>query len=78
MHVEARITTKGQVTIPRAIREAMHVAAGDTVVFEVVDEGVYLRPRHEKTVQAFAGAGRVGPGKTVADIVAEVRVLRGQ
>jgi antitoxin PrlF len=78
MHVEAKITSKGQVTIPRAIREALHVAAGDTVIFEVVDEGVHIRPRHEKTVQAFAGAGRIGPGKTVADIVAEVRALRDQ
>jgi AbrB family looped-hinge helix DNA binding protein len=78
MHVEAKITSKGQVTIPRVIREALHVAAGDTVVFEVVDEAVHLRTRHEKRVQAFAGAGRVGPGKTVADIVAEVRALRDQ
>ena len=78
MHVEAKITSKGQVTIPRAIRGALHVAAGDTVVFEVVDESVRLRPRHEKTVQAFAGAGRVGPRKTAANIVAEVRGLRDQ
>jgi len=78
MHVEAKITSKGQVTIPRAIREALHVATGDTVVFEVVDDGVHLRPRHEKMIQAFAGAGRVGPGKTVANIVAEVRALRDQ
>jgi AbrB family looped-hinge helix DNA binding protein len=66
------------VTIPRAIREALHVAAGETVVFEIADDGVHIRPRHENTVQAFAGAGRVGPGKTVADIVAEVRALRDQ
>ncbi len=73
---EAKITSKGQVTIPRAIREALHVAAGDTVVFEMIDESVRVRSRHEKSVQAFAGAGRIGPGKTVAEIVAEVRALR--
>jgi AbrB family looped-hinge helix DNA binding protein len=78
MHAEAKITSKGQVTIPRAIREALHVAAGDTVVFEVVDASVHLRPHYEKTIQVFAGAGRVGAGKTVADIVAEVRSLRDQ
>lgn len=78
MYLEAKITGKGQVTIPRAIREALHVAAGDTVVFEIADEGVRIRPRREKTVQAFAGAGRVGSGKTVADIVAEMRALRDQ
>jgi AbrB family looped-hinge helix DNA binding protein len=78
VQVEAKITSKGQVTIPRAIRRALHVEEGDTVVFEVVDDSVRLRPRHEKSVQAFAGAGRVGTGKTVAEIVAEVRDLRDE
>ncbi len=78
MQAEAKVTSKGQVTIPRAIRRALHVGEGDTVVFEVVDDGVRVRPRHEKPVQAFAGAGRVGTGKTVAEIVAEVRSLRGE
>lgn len=76
MQAEAKITSKGQVTIPRAIRQALHVQEGDTVVFDVADDGVRLRPHSAKTVQAFVGAGRVGAGKTVAEIVAEVRALR--
>jgi antitoxin PrlF len=76
MQAEAKVTSKGQVTIPRAIRHALHVEAGDKVVFEIVDDVVRLRPRHEKTVQMYAGAGRVGTGKTVAEIVADVRSLR--
>lgn len=76
MQVEATITSKGQVTIPRAIRQVLNVAAGDRVVFAVVDHSVRLRPQHEKSIQAFAGACRVGSGKTVEEIVAEVRDLR--
>ena len=76
MRAVAKITSKGQITIPRAIRQTLHVEAGDTVVFEVVDDSVRMRPDHDKTVQAFAGAGRVGAGKTVAEIVAEVRSQR--
>lgn len=76
MQAEAKITSKGQVTIPRAIRQALHVQVGDTVVFDVADDSVHLRPHSAKTVQEFAGAGRVGAGKTVAEIVAEVRALR--
>lgn len=76
MRAEAKITSKGQVTIPRDIRRALHVEHGDTVIFEVTDGGVRLRPHHAGTVRAFAGASRVGPGKTVAEIVAEVRALR--
>jgi AbrB family looped-hinge helix DNA binding protein len=35
MDVAARVTTKGQVTIPRSVREALGIAAGDAVVFRV-------------------------------------------
>ncbi len=35
MEVAARITSKGQVTIPRAVREALGVQAGDALVFRV-------------------------------------------
>lgn len=76
VQAEARITSKGQVTIPRDIRRVLHVEEGDTVIFDVVDDGVRIRPRHTGTVQAFVGACRVGEGKTAADIVAEVRRLR--
>ncbi len=76
MQAEAKITSKGQVTIPRDIRRALHVGEGDTVIFDVMSDGVRLRPRHAGTVRAFAGACRVGTGKTVADIVSEVRHLR--
>jgi AbrB family looped-hinge helix DNA binding protein len=35
MDARARVTSKGQVTIPRAVREALSIAAGDVVVFRV-------------------------------------------
>jgi AbrB family looped-hinge helix DNA binding protein len=35
--VVAKVTSKGQVTIPRAVREALGLDEGDTVVFRVVD-----------------------------------------
>lgn len=76
MQAEAKIRSKGRVTIPRDIRRALQVEEGGTVIFDVVDDGVRLRPCHAGSVQAFAGACRVGTGKTAADIVAEVRRLR--
>ncbi len=76
MQAEAKITSKGQVTIPCDIRHALRVEKGDTVIFEVADDGVRIRPRHAGAVRAFAGACRVGAGKTAAEIVAEVRALR--
>jgi antitoxin PrlF len=35
MDVAARVTSKGQVTIPRAVREALGLSEGDHVVFRV-------------------------------------------
>ena len=35
MDVYARVSSKGQVTIPRAVREAMSIREGDDVLFRV-------------------------------------------
>lgn len=35
MDVSARVSTKGQITIPRAIREALGIEEGDELVFRV-------------------------------------------
>ncbi len=35
MDVSARVTSKGQVTIPKAVREALALETGDQVVFRV-------------------------------------------
>ena len=41
----ATIRNKGQVTIPAHIRKAAHLEEGDPVEFELVAEGILLRPR---------------------------------
>ncbi|MBU1226218.1 MAG: AbrB/MazE/SpoVT family DNA-binding domain-containing protein [Actinobacteria bacterium] len=35
MDVAARVTSKGQVTIPKAVRDALGIAEGDEIVFRV-------------------------------------------
>ncbi len=40
----SRISSKGQVTIPKAIRESLGVRPGDLIAYEVQDDGVALRP----------------------------------
>ncbi|MGI9004324.1 MAG: AbrB/MazE/SpoVT family DNA-binding domain-containing protein [Pseudonocardia sp.] len=34
---------KGQVTLPREVREALHIEEGDDVLFTVTENGVLLR-----------------------------------
>jgi antitoxin PrlF len=40
--VAARLTSKGQVTLPKAVREALDLKEGDQVVFRVDGRRAYL------------------------------------
>ena len=39
----SRITTKGQTTVPKAVRQALGVEAGDEIAFRIDEGGVTLR-----------------------------------
>lgn len=41
--MESRISSKGQITVPLAVRERLGMAAGTPVTFELVDDGVVVR-----------------------------------
>ena len=40
----AKVTSKGQVTIPNRIRELLHVSTGTCIAFGVSKEGIILLP----------------------------------
>lgn len=42
MEVAARVTSKGQVTIPKSVREALGVREGDDVIFRVEGDRAVL------------------------------------
>jgi len=58
----ATVTSKGQVTIPKAVRDTLGIGAGDRVAFVVRDDGVVeLRPETidlRELYGALAGSGR--------------------
>jgi AbrB family looped-hinge helix DNA binding protein len=44
MEVSARLTSKGQVTVPKTVRDALHLEQGDRVTFRVQgDQAVIAR-----------------------------------
>lgn len=43
MQTTSRITSKGQTTIPREVREKLSLRPGDVIVYEIEDDGVRLR-----------------------------------
>ena len=75
---ESRITSKGQVTVPKDIRRALRAREGDVLVFEAGDDEARVRVvRKPVSFADYAGAWREGSGMSVAEINAEVRELRG-
>jgi len=62
---KAKITFKGQVTIPKEIRKALTIQEGDTVIFEVEGDHAILRPLKKRPLIEFYGilpATRPFPG----------------
>ncbi|MHA1730837.1 MAG: AbrB/MazE/SpoVT family DNA-binding domain-containing protein [Promethearchaeota archaeon] len=47
---ESRISRKGQVTIPKVIREQMGLQTGDKVVFQPIPQGILLRKKEESKI----------------------------
>ncbi|MGI8806569.1 MAG: AbrB/MazE/SpoVT family DNA-binding domain-containing protein [Acidimicrobiales bacterium] len=78
MDVAARVTSKGQVTVPKVVREALGIAAGDEVVFRVEGQRAVLA-RTPKFLE-LAGTIRVPAAKrNVAwdEVIDRTRSARG-
>jgi antitoxin PrlF len=59
----ARITSQGQITIPKAVRDALEVRPGDEVEFEASEDGFLIRHSTRKSILDFAGiAGKATAG----------------
>ena len=61
MQKQAKITSKGQITVPHEIRRALGVQSGDRLIFESGEEGVRVRPvRMESPFAKYRGIGNPG------------------
>lgn len=59
-----RMSTRGQVVLPKAVREAHGFRAGDTLVVESTANGVNLRRAEEKPASRYEDVrGSLGPPK---------------
>ena len=70
------LTTKGQVTIPKAVRDRLGVKPGDEVTFELGADGrvTVIKTRGKQGKSRFAALrGRAGKGMTTDQIMAMTR-----
>jgi len=74
--METHVTTKGQVTIPKPIRDRLGIVPGDAVTFELAPDGriVLVKAGGRRPVSRFeALRGRAGPGLSTDEIMALTR-----
>lgn len=77
----AKVTTKGQITIPKAIREILGIGTGDKVLFyDLGDGSVAMRSARLSALHdlqaAFEGAAEEAGIESEEDVVALVREVR--
>jgi len=74
----AKVTSKGQITIPRDVRKLLGVRPGDSVIFESGDEGVRVRPETKDSVwEKYRGIGTPGIPSGRKAVIKYFRELRG-
>jgi AbrB family looped-hinge helix DNA binding protein len=61
MDLAAKVTSKGQITIPKEVREALGIAAGDQIVFRVEQHRAMLAKTPD--LLELAGTVEVPAGK---------------
>ncbi|MEP6848973.1 MAG: AbrB/MazE/SpoVT family DNA-binding domain-containing protein [Acidobacteriota bacterium] len=78
MNDQAKITSKGQITVPRAIRNALGVKAGDSLVFEQTGDSVVVRPARKNSPFAkYRGIGNPGTESGRKAVLRQIGELRG-
>lgn len=80
MELKAKVTSKGQLTIPKEVRRALGIREGDSLLFDVDEEGEEVRVRVERKPVSFAdyeGAWREGKGMSLEEVNEYMRELRG-
>jgi antitoxin PrlF len=79
MDVAAKLTSKGQITVPKAVRDGLELEPGDQVLFRL--EGGRAILARTKNFLDLAGSVPVPPGKRGAsweEIRSEARKARGK
>jgi antitoxin PrlF len=76
---QARITSKGQITVPHEIRRALAVRPGDKLIFEQNGSEVRVRPvRTSSPFEKYRGIGTPGIPRGKKAVVRWVRDIRGR
>jgi AbrB family looped-hinge helix DNA binding protein len=78
MDIAAKMSSKGQITVPKAVRDALGIGEGDNVIFRV--EGNRAVLARTPDFLSLAGTIKVPASRRNAawdDVIGKTRVVRG-
>lgn len=80
MELTAKITSKGQITVPLQVRRTLGVREGDRVMFKEHGSGeiTVTAVRAESSFARYRGIGNQGIGSGRRAIIKKLRELRGE
>ena len=74
-----RVTTKGQVTIPKEIREALGIESGDEIAFEEIESGYKIQKKEPTTADGDDPFSKYrGSAESSETMPERMRRLRGE
>ena len=47
---ESKVSKKGQITIPKVVREKLGLKIGDKVIFESISQGILIRKKEDSNI----------------------------
>jgi antitoxin PrlF len=65
MSTDATLTSKGQTTIPKDIRDSLGMKSGDRIMFTLMPDGTVLMRLKNKSIMSLAGSLRKKGRKAV-------------
>jgi bifunctional DNA-binding transcriptional regulator/antitoxin component of YhaV-PrlF toxin-antitoxin module len=81
MTYTSTVAENGETKLPTALRESLGIRVGDTIEYEMTEQGVQLRvkrPDVRATVAQFSGMLHGSTATTKEEALAEFRALRGR
>ncbi len=71
--MDATVAERGQITLPKAVRDALGLTKGSKLTVELVDGRIILRKDVDDALSRVRGRFKLAEGKTTDDVMRELR-----
>lgn len=71
--MEATVAERGQITLPKAVRDALGLTKGSKLTVELIDGRIVLRKDVNDALSRVRGILKLPPGVSTDDIMRELR-----